>query len=178
MTLSFEEVGRNFELNKVIQSYGLEKVRNKIAAVYLSRIQDGHFCSLPDMSLIDYPLSIEKEVIFRSASGHHRGFLLGLYMQMAQMKGHELNLEIDATILKALKMSNGKMVKVDLMIIILCHLKEFLGEEKLLQLLDQGGGHQKVFSQLSSDQHQQMAGNILSYCASIDEKDFLTIPIM
>lgn len=141
---------------------------------YVDYALTGRFPTKPDVYNMTSIIDLEEELKPFTVGGYSRGFLLGFYLKMARIKlekaGKEFN-PINSDIVKILKLSKIKIIKVDWLILNIFHFEGFLGRESLLTAIDGEIGFEKLYNKLSEDQKTTMMGNLLSYGSSVGDEE-------
>jgi hypothetical protein len=157
-------------------------VRDKVAAAYMHKLRDKHFNYHPDETLVSEIKDCERIISDFCLPGPNRSFMLGLYFAMGKMEGHfkknDPFVTLQKKILPYLTLMRSKIVKIDWAILILWHFHEFLGEEVLREKLQAGEDYTHFYSGLLEQQKTLMMSNLLSYAASINDRETLTSEII
>ncbi len=157
---------------KMVTSIGWLGLRNRLIRHFLEE-------KYPELEKLpmaeEWPLKFAMKADDYSLPGYSRGLLLGLYFYIDGLnQGLEYQMTdlVPPSIFELMDQMNGRKPEVDWLILILLHLNEFLGPQKLESLIQAGMGFNKIHSQLSFEDQETMARNLLKYGASIGEKDF------
>lgn len=160
-------------LEDILNYTGWELFRNRLLVIYLDYINKGKFPENPDSKLTE---SIEKFVTKFSkfcVNGYSRHYLLAFYLKGIELKtsqGHFL--ESFESVENILNISKFKHEKIDWLILLIWHLQQFWGNEKLLTLIKENNGDFFVISkQLNQQQFETLTENLLNYGYSINEQD-------
>jgi hypothetical protein len=101
--------------------------------------------------------------------------LLAVYLRFSETYYFKQNKEMINLIIEfreledLLNIKTAKSPKIDLLLLLVWHLKEFIDQDLVLNSIKAGEGFDKVMEQLSSQQKNILAANFLSYGASISE---------
>lgn len=182
---SFQDIPGESRVSYIVKAMGWHGLRDRLAGVFLYYKLNNRFpISLTDTwdkSVADL-LEFEEKVKEYTPAGHSRGFLLAFYLKMAKVhwnsKGVELkNLPvIDDELIQTLSYAKAKILKIDWVLLLLAHFRDFLGIFKLQEALDRGTGYQDLSKSLSLNQQEVLVENLLSYGSSIEDDSFF-IPI-
>lgn len=174
INLVFQDLGKRLELGTIIKAVGWTGFRDRMTNAYIDYALNGEFSSTPNIRNISSIVDLEEELKPFTVAGFSRGFLLGFYLRMAQIemekKGKEFSI-INDELIKMLKLSKIKIVKVDWLLLCLYHLEGYLGRDLLLTEMDKGQSFENLFGKLTEDQKAVMMGNLLSYGYSIGDHE-------
>jgi hypothetical protein len=130
------------------------------------------------MELVDDIKKTESTYMDHGVYGHCRLFLLGFYVRLANIQNHArldnefTEIKISEQLHTLLNLSEGRTKKIDWLVLILMHLTQSLGEEKLMILIKSGQKFNEIYELMSIDERENMLTNCLAYGASINEPDF------
>lgn len=174
INLIFQDLGKKLELGSIVKAVGWTGFRDRMTNAYVDYALTGEFPSKPNIHNISSIIDLEEDVKPYTVAGFSRGFLLGFYLRMAQIqmeqKGRDFSIVTDELI-KILKLSKIKIVKVDWLLLSLYHLEGYLGRDLLLSEIDKGVRFEKLYEKLTEDQMSVMMGNLLSYGYSIGDHE-------
>lgn len=174
INLIFQDLGKKMELGSIIKAVGWTGFRDRMTNAYVDYAINGEFPTQPNIHNISSIIDLEEELKPFTVAGYSRGFLLGFYLRMAQIqfekKGKDFSVLTDELI-KILKLSKIKIVKVDWMLLTLYHLEGYLGRDLLLEEISKGQKFEKLYEKLTEDQRSVMMGNLLSYGYSIGDHE-------
>jgi len=157
-------------------------IRDQVAAAFLTKIKSKHFVHRPDLSLVDEIKDCERIISDHCLPGPNRSFMLGFYFSIAKLEGHFKKNDpfsiLQTKVLPLLSLMRSKVIKVDWAILILWHFHEFLGEETLRDKLQAGEDYEHFYGGLLEQQKMLMMSNLLSYAASINDRETLTSEIV
>ncbi|WP_127715892.1 hypothetical protein [Halobacteriovorax sp. HLS] len=181
LLLLFQMISKDIDtggnVNKVIKSLGWHGVRDRFACLYIEKLINGEYPKNIQVGNCFGILGLEDRLKKFSIGGYSRGFLLAFYFKIASIElsiagdssGSEL-LNID-DVFEVLALSTSRTIKIDWVIILIQHLILFLGKDEVLELVRAGGKYQDIYELLTSDQKKIYINNLLSYGASINERD-------
>lgn len=170
----FKEFGPNVEVGRIIKSLGWVGFRNRIANAFLEYELNGYFPDVLDSSLIIDLINIEEDVKQYEVSGYSRGFLLGFYLKIIEIrreKNKQNKFQFDLNFIPFFEFSNSRFPGIDWSYLMILHFNEFLGEKKLKKYLVNKIGFDHIYGELTEDQKIIFAENLLSYGCSIGESD-------
>jgi hypothetical protein len=174
INLIFQDLGKKLEIGSIIKAVGWTGFRDRITNAYVDYALTGEFPSKPNIHNISSIIDLEEDVKPYSVAGFSRGYLLGFYLRMAQIQmeqtGKDFSIVTDELI-KILKLSKIKIVKVDWLLLSLYHLEGYLGRDLLLSAIDKGVRFEKLYEKLTEDQMSVMMRNLLSYGYSIGDHE-------
>lgn len=174
INLIFQDLGKKLEIGSIIKAVGWTGFRDRITNAYVDYALTGEFPSKPNIHNISSIIDLEEDVKPYTVAGFSRGYLLGFYLRMAQIQmeqtGKDFSIVTDELI-KILKLSKIKIVKVDWLLLSLYHLEGYLGRDLLLSEIDKGVRFEKLYEKLTEDQMSVMMGNLLSYGYSIGDHE-------
>jgi hypothetical protein len=157
-------------------------IRDKVAATFIHKKKEKHFTSNPDGELIKEIKDCERIISDYCLSGPNRSFMLAFYLLMGKMDGNFKKNDpfviLQNKIIPCLKLMRAKIIKIDWAILILWHFHELLGEEILREKLQVGEDYSHFYGALSEQQKTLMMSNLLSYAASINDRETLTSEIV
>lgn len=170
----FQDLGNKLDLTSIVKAVGWTGFRNRLANAYVDYAMYGEYPTTPNTRNISLMIDLEEDLKPFTVAGFSRGFLLGFYLRMAQVQqeksGKDFSLMTDELI-KLLKLSKIKIVKVDWLLLSLYHLEGFLGRDMLLSNFDKEIGFEKIYSKLTEEQKNTMMENLLSYGYSIGDEE-------
>lgn len=156
---------------------GWPNFRDRWANLYLHKLEHGFYSSTPDTIYVRSILELESKLGHHCINGISRVFLLGFYLNLAkfELKRKSVNnyqeITLPDDILIYLKLSQVRSEKIDWLILILTHFSLAFGTKSLLQHISSGMGVDEIFDLLDQEDRELMISNLLSYGASINEKD-------
>jgi len=165
-------------MNKDLEIYGWQELRNRLSELYLSKLLFGHYINHASKDLVDELKKFEDHFYKFTINGFSRVFLLGLFLKMhnIQLQDKENNgnfhFELHPKIIDLLKISKVKIVKIDYLILLLHHLIELTSFEMTYEWISSKLSFDEIFVKLSPDIQRVIHHNFLSYSSSISEPDF------
>ena len=174
---AFEEFGEGRGLVKVIMALGWSHFRDRMASVYVYKSFYGDFPSKTDRELVEDIKSIENRFSAHSVNSFSRLFLLGFYLKLANLEIQNgtdnkfLEIKIPNEIGAMLKLTQGRALRIDWLILILFHLNYSLGEKLLMNNLVAGKKFEEIYMLMSNEAQEIMGKNLMAYGASIQEAD-------
>lgn len=170
----FKDMGNSAEVGRIIKSLGWVGFRNRMANAFLQFESNGRYPESLDETLLIDVINTEEDFKPYEVSGYSRAFLLGFYIKMADIhsrKRGKSKFTLDFTCISYMDFSNSKFPKIDWVYLQLVHFNHFLGDQKLKNHLSNRSGFEKIYSELSNEQQDMMAKNLLAYGCSIGEAD-------
>lgn len=170
---------RSFE--RIINSLGWLGLRDRLASIYLYHQEFGHFPEEVALKNINDILLFEEDLKGKTIDGHGRHFLYAFYIKMnlyyikrTDPKGIYHNNLLSKDAMDVVQAFSKKTIEVDWLCLAINHFTEYLGQQKLRDILSQGGSYLELYGLLSSPQKYSMNENFLTYATSIrDENPFL-----
>ena len=174
INLIFQDLGKKLELGSIIKAVGWTGFRDRMTNAYVDYALYGEFPTRPNTRNISSIIDLEEELKPFTVAGFSRGYLLGFYLRMAQIqmekRGKDFSILSDELI-KMLKLSKIKIVKVDWLLLCLYHLEGYLGRDLLLAEMNKSQNFENLFGKLTEEQKSVMMGNLLSYGYSIGDHE-------
>lgn len=179
----YELVRKNFTdidpygaADKLVKSLGWSGFRDRLAAIYLNYMWRGSYGESNDLRTVQEILSLEQFLSTNTVQNYSRSFLLGFYLKSAELSGLIIpddfqlkSLVSDEELKGMLKAMGSRVIKIDWLILQLLHFRSYLGFSKLVQMLNRACSYAELYGELSMDQREEMAKNMLAYGASIEE---------
>lgn len=174
---TFSDIDALGNIDRILSSIGWRKLRDSLAAMYLSYQREGYFPSEVNQALFEKLNYLEDEFENISFSGSSRVFLLGFYLLMCEeaiRKNYHLEdeendnffLYIPDNVRDFIKRKKESFEKPDLLLFNLCHFYEY-GVLKADLMKDLN--FSDFFDGLSEDQKTNYLGNLSRYCYSIND---------
>ena len=174
INLIFQDLGKKLELGSIIKAVGWTGFRDRMTNAYVDYALYGEFPTKPNTRNISSIVDLEEDLKPFSVAGFSRGYLLGFYLRMAQIqmekRGKDFPILSD-DLIKMLKLSKIKIVKVDWLLLCLYHLEGYLGRDLLLEEMNKNQNFENLFGKLTEEQKSVMMGNLLSYGFSIGDHE-------
>ncbi len=180
----FKDIDPDGFLGKIISISGWNGIRNRLAAVFLEHAMTGKMPETANLNLVTDLINVENKLRHFTPPGFNRAFLLAFYAKMSliQIKMKSDTRELTALIIKDehiefMKLSKAKSVRIDWLMLQLIQFEHFLGQDRLVTLLQNETRYASLFSLLSKDEQNQMMNNLMTYGASIYDKDIFTTDV-
>lgn len=171
--------GEDIDINSHVKTLGWHGIRDRMMGYYVSYASDKKHVQHVRLEVIEDIIEMEKSLRFSTVSGYSRVSLYGFYLKLSSIeeglssiKDHPLY--PNEKILKILSKNTQRVISIDYLIILIHHLIEFNGEDKLDSFIDGNFSFESLYLKMSEDQKEAMCANFLTYCASIGEKDLFT----
>lgn len=177
MELAFKEFDDGRGLEKTMLALGWPNFRERVASMYIYKAIHGTFPLHTNMELVENISSLEARFVNHSIHGVSRIFLLGFYLNLAniQIQRREnnkyLEIRIPSEVDHLLKHSMGRSEKLDWLVLILMHLVNGLGEKIVANAIASGKKMEDLYVLMGTDARKLMMDNLLAYGASIHEQD-------
>lgn len=176
----FDEFNRG--LDKIVQSLGWPHFRDRLASLYVYKMQHGPYPAKTDMSMVESIKTFESKLDFVEVNGLSRLFLLAFYLKLMNIQRGQENqeshdfelLNSDLVNVLSLNQSRAKSDRPDWLVLMTWHFVEALGVQKITELLKAKTSYDEIYNQLSSQQKKWMTKNLLAYGLSINEEDVFT----
>jgi hypothetical protein len=175
---SFQHLDDGRGLEKTMLSQGWNNFRNRVASLYVSKAIYGHYPLKTDMALVEDLIEFEQEFQGHGVQSNSRIFLLGFYLKLAQLNLQEtegnrfFEIEISKpSVIKALKLTQGRSQRLDFLILTLSHFIQGLGEKTLTNAIVQGKSFSEIYDSMGDRSRKLMHDNLLAYGSSINEDD-------
>jgi hypothetical protein len=175
---AFAEFDDGRGIEKLMLALGWPNFRDRMASVFIYKSLFGDYPSKTNMELVEDLKQIELEFSDHSVHGYSRLFMLGFYLKLANLKIRSLQelaegqeVHINPEVKSILKLSQGRTERLDWLLLIVIHLVEALGLEKVKKAIAEGRKLDELYDELDREQRGQMLKNLLAYGASIKEPD-------
>jgi hypothetical protein len=174
---TFPEFHDSKKLDKMIFALGWNGFRDRLASLYISRAETRSFPRFADAGKVTDISEFEERFAQYCVSGFSRSYLLGFYLKLASISlrasegDQSLSIIIPDEIEVFLRLSQNRSEKIDILILVLCHLYYGLGDKLLLNSLASGKPIDALYDLLDPVYRKQMSDNLLAYSASINETD-------
>lgn len=178
LDVAFTEFNDGRGLEKTMVALGWANFRDRFASLYIYKAIHGKYPLKTDMGLVEDILKFEATYADFSVSGQSRAFLLGFYMKLAQIKTQEVEnnkfLEFrlpDEILVPILRQSQGRVEKIDWLILLIFHFSEALGEKSLAGALVSEKSFDEIYQLMNEESRRRMHESLLSYGMSIYEPE-------
>lgn len=164
-------------LKSVLNNLGGLGLRDKLGSIFIENALTGKSPLTPSHQFVSEILLFEDQFKDLTVSGVSRSFLLGFYLSMLHIqKGDDFSHRnyITPEILKILKYSKGRVVKIDWLLISIFHFNHFLGLDKCLKCFNKELSYNDLYLELTTDQQRSLNENYLYYGQSIGDFDIFT----
>lgn len=175
---SFRHLDDGRGLEKTMLAQGWVNFRNRVASLYVSKAIYGDYPLKTDLSFVEDLIQFEQDFQGHGVQSNSRIFLLGFYLKLAQLslqkeEGNRFfEIEISkASVLKTLKLTQGRSQRLDLLVLILSHFIRGLGEKTLTNAVVHGKTFSEIYDAMADRDRRVMHDNLLAYGASIQEND-------
>jgi len=168
--------GRGTE--KLIVGLGWVNLRDRMACLYLSKNLFEYYPDHFQLDLLDEIKLFEVKFSDFGVDGFSRLFLLGFFMKIHNQKvmvmdgGENQVIHFSDLLVPLLKLSKVKSEKLDWLLIILQHFLNYLGFEKLKELITKDKNFIQIYEMLSLEERKVMHSNLLAYSSSIFDSEF------
>jgi len=174
---AFTEFNEGRGLEKIISALGWPNFRERVASLFIYKIEHGKYPEKTHMELIEDIKNFEAYYFDHSVHSNSRIFLLAFYLKIAetfhrQNFGQETFKLADFPDVKPwLNMSQARSEKLDWIILMLAFFQEYLGKAQLHKKLAAHATFKELFNHLSPQQQKQFHSNLLAYGMSIGDTD-------
>jgi hypothetical protein len=172
---TFAEFDPEARVESIVKNLGWKHFRDRLVAMYVFRNLYGKYPQSTDLRLIEDLVSFEQSFQSFAIDSNSRLMLLAVYLRFAEIYSFKryketLNLVIEFKQLYELfTIKLSKSPKIDLLLLLVWHLKEFLGDEEIKFSIRAGESFERIAERLSVEQKNIIASNFLSYGASVSE---------
>lgn len=178
---NFSDIDPYAAADKLVKALGWSGFRERLAGLYLNFIWHGSYDQSVDQKVLQDIADFESFLSTNTIQNYSRSFLLGFYLKSAELSGAELgnewkisNIIKDAELKGMLKAMGARVIKIDWLVLQLLHFRSYLGYPKLVQMLNRACSYAELYGELSMEQREDLAKNMLAYGASIDEANIFT----
>jgi|GEM_PF-2644395 len=172
---SFIDFDSQKDLNQVLQQLTWSGFRDRLSSILLFKRKFGKYPKKSDLELVEAIKKFVEDFSAFEANSNGRLHLLGLYvLSQSHSDQDQKNLSLAdlETVKDFLVPMTKKSERIDLLILILFYMSQYVPREKLIILLSAFDGFESLFSILSSSEQKSVLSEIFTYCASIDDKEF------
>lgn len=170
----FKDIDADGFVGKILSVNGFVGIRNRLAAAYIEHAITGNYPDQVNQTLIQEALVLEHNWRHFTPQGFSRAFLLGFYLKLASTQTKISAAIIQERHLEYMKISKGKSVRIDWLMLCILHFDFFLGPERYMSCLQSNMSFDAIFSLLSEDEKERMLKNLLAYASSIGDLEFFT----
>jgi hypothetical protein len=172
----FHDVDPQVRVKEIVKILGWHRFRNQLATIFIYYQQYGSYPDRLEMDLTASLTLFEDKIKDYTLPDSSRAFLLALYLNMSSLSindGNEehVHLIIPERTIALLSHFNRRIDRIDWVLLLLIHFNEFMGEENLMKLLQDGSSYQELYKILAHREKKILMGNMLSYGFSINESD-------
>ena len=164
----FERTGKEMTLEKVLNAFGRQGLRNRLAASFIHYEQEGYFPKYYNPELIEGLLRFEKKLDPYSFEGHSRGLLLGFFLEISSLRQGK-SVSIPEGTWKFLRFSRSRVFSIDWILLLLSFLRPHVGDEALERSLQNGLPLGQIIDILEDKKKDELFSNLLNYASSIGE---------
>lgn len=170
----FKDIDADGFIGKILSVNGFVGIRNRLAAAYIEHRGVGNFPEVVNQGLIQDALLLEHNWRHFTPQGYSRAFMLGFYLKLASMENKTSSLIFQDRHLEYMKISKGKSIRIDWLMLLILHFDYFLGFDRYMSALQSQMSFDALISLLSEDEKTLMLSNLLAYASSIQDLDFFT----
>lgn len=168
----FKDIDAEGFIGKILAVNGFVGIRNRLASAFVEHRASGVFPETVNQTLIQEALLLEHQWRHFTPQGHSRVFMLGFYLKLASMETKTSSMLFQDRHLEYMKISHGKSVRLDWLMLLILHFDFFLGFERYLNAIQSKLSFDALLSLLSDDEKTLMLSNLLAYASSINDLDF------
>lgn len=171
----FQDIDEAGNVDRIMKAVGWFGMRDRLANIYLHRLEHGVFPKAPPENECADILLFEDEFKRFTVDGYSRLFLLAFYLKFTlkdqKIKTHFREVITADEMMKCFVSGKSRIIKIDWMVVILSHFVSFFGIELCLTHLKNGNSFSELWKQLEEKQQRILTANLLSYGAAINEPD-------
>lgn len=174
----FEEYDSQKRLPQVLKKISWNQFRDKFSSIYIYHSVHGGFPHETKLDLVRDIQVFEDQLSDFSQLSNSRAFLLGFYLKCVQIQlrkefgDSKVNLiELPKGVISLMGLSSSKSEKVDILILLVWHLFQFLGADSLSDSIKQGKNYEDIYLELGQEQKDILIENFLAYGCSINETE-------
>ncbi len=174
----FFDIDPTSRFERIIHSLGWLGFRDRLAAAYIEYQLTGHFPNIPDINYIEDILKLEEELKPYTIDGHGRGFLLGFFIKMSLCESVRkdpskelLPISINQEVINLLDLGQSKLLHIDWLCITLLEISNFKRITYLKENLKSGVNFKDLLSDLPSSEREKIIYNLVTYGASIKDRE-------
>jgi hypothetical protein len=176
----FVEFDAKRRLDYILQSLGWKNFRDRLAGLYIEHVLYNRFPVRTSNKAGQEFRQFEDSLINYTVDGYNRGFMLAFYLKMAKLSSYQnvdvqnrAQFDISLQTFELLKHIPKKVIKIDWILLISHQLAEFLGFEKLLEILTKEKfDYKNIYNRLTNIDKKKYCDTLLNYAYAINENDF------
>lgn len=170
--------GEETDLTSLVKKYGWHGIRDRLLAYYVHFLQNGNHPRTILLDDVEDICRIEKRFRDKTVSGYSRLISLGFFLRVSCYESDIQNIKDhpyypDKRIDALLSQSKNRNIRIDILILMLVHFLNFLGEEKLFGLMQAKTSFDMIESMLESHQKIKLQKNIINYALSIGDLELV-----
>ncbi len=170
--------GEETDLTSLVKKYGWHGIRDRLLAYYVNFLHNSNHPHAVVVDEVEDIKKIENRFRDKTVSGYSRLISLGFYLKVSCVESDISNIEDhpyypDHRIDALLAGSKNRNVRIDILILMLMHFLNYLGEEKLFGLMKAKSSFDMIESMLEPPQKRQLQKNIINYALSIGDFDLI-----
>jgi len=177
------ESAEEFDFSVILKKNGWHGVRDQMTSQYLHFAKYGKYAKKLDQTLIHELVDLEEDFSNYSVQGFSRAYLLGFYFKLWQLQGESpvyaneaFSIIKDKKFQSLFEASANRLAQTDIMILLVLHFRDYLGEQKLRSLIASSKGFTALYNELDSSMKNLFMRNIARYLYSVgDEKMMISI---
>ncbi len=175
----FKQYMKGSSLDSLLSSLGWKGLRDRLTSMYIYHFEHGSYPNILSLDNIEDILDFERKLSSTFPDGNSRIFILGTFFKLCEITSKNDDpdnwnsyLKISESLLKVVRLGEQKVVKPDWLILTLIHFDNFLGGEKLYDLIKEyNGNFYSLLGHIDSNQKEIMIQNFLRYAGSINEDE-------
>ncbi len=177
---SFADIDPKGRVDYFIKNLGWLGFRNRLCSVFLFYAEHSFFPSFTTTDSVDRIAKLEEMYKTIQVPNYSRVFLLAFYLELlsrqkSAVRPSPQTIPTIGMIEKLYplfgKYSQSKVVKLDIVILVLLHLVAALGVSEVDRLMDQGLSYDLIVEKMPVSAQEQMIANLLNYGASVGEEE-------
>ncbi|MCY4643751.1 MAG: hypothetical protein OXB88_03950 [Bacteriovoracales bacterium] len=181
---SFLDVDTNKRIDFIVKTLGWKSFRDRLASVFIHYTHTNRFPEETNLQLTQDLIQFDMEMETYSSYGYSRSFLLAFYVKLCRIHSRETGLNfreeewhIPRSVCGLMKKAKIKMIKIDWALLLLWHFVDYMGRERVEEIIDRGEGFRMLMDLLTDGQRDELYGNLLTYSYGIDDQDFFHLKI-
>lgn len=177
---SFADIDPQARIDFFIKNLGWHGLRNRLTSLFLHYAEFGYFPTTTFPERVEPLVKLEELYKNSCVANFSRVFLLAFYLELIPYdenhpKDHAVaipNLKVVEELFPLFsRFSKSKVVKLDIIILIVLHLISFLGREEVEKALAKGLSYHDILKKITPVQNELLVANMLNYGASVGEEE-------
>lgn len=177
---SFGDIDPKGRVDFFIKNLGWFGFRNRLCSLFLFYAEHGFFPSFTSADTVAHLSKLEDTYKTIQVPNYSRVFLLAFYLELVSLQ--KIGSEFPSGAIPTIgmiekiyplfgKYSQSKVVKLDIVILVLLHLVAILGVSEVDRSLNQGCSYEEIIQKIPVDAQEKLIANLLNYGASVGEEE-------